>query len=190
MQTDFYGTIDDKKLILDFIFSETKYQVFDHYSEFGKELKRYFTTDEIFEKFDLENGGEYSVCFGLWNPLDGTKNIIRKVNLNPEKCNGHTFRFSSNGWGMQRLYFGGIKNEYLNQSTFMGFNEKGALAKDLFNPENEREANKLDWKLIRSDQRKLKNFIEKKIGTTNKIRGGTILINANRQIEANKIKIR
>ncbi|MDR2009755.1 MAG: hypothetical protein LBQ22_04665 [Bacteroidales bacterium] len=189
MQTDFYGTIDDKKMILDFIFSETNYDIFDHYSGFGEELNQYFSTNEILEKFDLEKGGQFAVCFGLWNPLDGTKIIARKIDLNPKSCNGHTFRFSSEGWGTQRLYFGGIQNEYLNQSTFMGFNEKGAIAKDLYLPETEREAHKLDWKLIRSDQRKLKNFIEKKIGTTNKIRGGTVLINANKLIETNKIKI-
>ncbi len=190
MQTDFYGTIADKTLILDFIFSETNYQVFDHYSELGQELQQYYSTNEILEKFDLEKGRQYAVNFGLWNPLDGTENIVRKIELNPEKCDGHTFRFSSEGWGIQRLYFGGIENVYLNRSTFMGLNEKGALNKDFFNPENEKEAHKLDWKLIRSDQRKLKSFIEKKIGTRNKFRGGTILINANQQIEANKIQIR
>ncbi|WP_114790420.1 hypothetical protein U0035_14170 [Niabella yanshanensis] len=190
MQTDFYGTAADKKLILDFIFDETNYQVFDHYSEPGQELKQYFSTNEIIEKFDLENGRQYAVCLSLWNSLDGSKNIIRKVDLNPEKCEGQTFRFSSNGWGVQQLYFGGIQNGYLNQSTFTGFNEKGALAKDLFNPEIEREAHKLDWTLIRFDQRKLKSFIDKEIATTNKIRRGIILMNANQEIENGKLKIR
>ena len=189
MQTDFYGTKDDKKTILDFIFSETNYLVFDHYSDFGSELIQYYSTEEIITKFDLEIGKQYAVCFGLWNSMDGMKNIVRKVNLNPKECNGHTFRFACNGWGVQNLYFGGIQNETLNRSTFMGFNEKGAIAKDLFNAENEREAHKLDWKLIISDQRKLKNFIEKKLGVEKHNRG-IILQNANKLIAENKISIR
>jgi len=189
MQTDFYGTKEDKKLILDFIFSETNYQVFDHYSDCGKELNQYFSTDEILKKFDLENGRQYAVTLGLWNSLDGTKNIVRRIELNPQKCDGHTFRYSSVGWGIQRLYFGGIQNGYLNQSEFMGFNEKGAIEKDLINPENEREAHKLDWKLIRSDQRKLKNYIEKKIGVEKHNRG-MILQNAYLLVLKNEIKIR
>ena len=189
MQTDFYGTKEDKKLILDFIFSETNYQVFDHYSDCGKELNQYFSTDEILKKFDLENGRQYAVTLGLWNSLDGTKNIVRRIELNPQKCDGHTFRYSSVGWGIQRLYFGGIQNGYLNQSEFMGFNEKGAIEKDLINPENEREAHKLDWKLICSNQRKLKNYIEKKIGVEKHNRG-MILQNANLLLLQNEIKIR
>jgi hypothetical protein len=87
------------------------------------------------------------------------------------------------------LYFAGVQNGYLNRSTFIGFNEKGALGKDLIKPENEREAHKLDWKLIRSDQRKLKNYIEKKIGVEKHNRG-MILQNANQLVLKNEIKIR
>ena len=189
MQTDFFGAKEDKKLILDFIFSETNYQVFDHYSDLGEELSQYFSTDEILKKIDLENDREYTANFGLWNPLDRTKNIVKRIELNPKKCNGHTFRYLSLGWGVQRLYFGGIQNGYLNQSTFMGFNEKGAIGKDLINPENEREAHKLDWKLIRSDQRKLKNYVEKKIGVEKHCQG-MILQNANLLVLKNEMKIR
>ncbi len=188
MQTEFYATIEDKKLILDFIFNETNYQVYDHYSSVGQELKQYFSTEQILKNFDLNNGGQYATCFGLWNPLDGTKNIIRKINLNPEVCDGYTFRFSSDGWGVQRLYLGGIQNEYLNPSMFIGFNEKGAIYKDLSLPENERSAQTLDWTLIRSDQRKLKNYIEKKIAATTKIGKIIILMNAQQQIENQSLK--
>ncbi|AZA91026.1 Uncharacterised protein [Chryseobacterium nakagawai] len=188
MQTDFFGTVEDKKLILDFIFSETNYLVFDHYSEFGEELKQYFSTSEILEKFDLENGKQNAVTFGLWNPLDKTKNIVRKVTLDPKYCNGHTFRYTSEGWGIQRLYFGGIQNGFLNASQFMGFNEKGAIAKDSIHPDHEQEAHQLDWKLIRSDQTKLKNYIEKKLGAEKHTRG-IILKNANQLITHYELKI-
>lgn len=151
---------------------------------------QYFSTSEILEKFDLENGGDYAVCFSLWNPLDGTKNIIKKVDLNPEKCNGHTFRYCTQGWGVQQLYLGGIQEEYLNSSRFLGFNEKGALAKDSYYCFTDSVAHKLDWKLIRSDQRKLKNYIEKKIGSINKNNKGVILHHANEEINDNKLKIR
>lgn len=189
MQTDFYGIKEDKKLILDFIFSETNYQVFDDYSNFGEELKRYLSTDEIFGKFDLENGKQYEVTFGLWNSLDGTQNILKRIELNPKYCDGHTFRYSSLGWGVQRLYFGGIQNGFLNPSEFIGFNEKGAISKDQINPVNKREAHTLDWKLIRSDQRKLKNYIEKKLGVEKHYRG-IILQNARQLLIKNEIKIR
>lgn len=189
MQTDFFGTVEDKKLLLDFIFSETNYLVFDHYSEFGEELQQYFSTAEILEKFDLENGSQYHVMLGLWNPSDKTKNIIRKVILDPKYCKGHSFRYTSSGWGIQRLYFGGIENGFLNASQCMGFNEKGALAKDFLNPACEKEAHQLDWKLIRSDQRILKNYIEKKLGVE-KHKRGIVLRNAHQRIINKELQIR
>ena len=189
MQTNFYATKEDKILILDFIFSETKYHIIDHYSEMGEELCQYKSTKEILEKFDLENGGQYSVCFSLWNPLDGTKDIIRKIDLNPQKCGGHTFRYSSDGWGTQKLYFGGIQNEILNISTFYGSNEKGAIERDLMNPESERIAHNLDWKLISSEQRKLKNFIEKKLSAEFKVKNYYILKNAYNSYQDKKFEI-
>ena len=189
MQTDFYGIKKDKECILDFIFSETNYLVFDHYSNPGEELKQYSSTKEIVENFDLENGKQYAVTFGLWNPQDGTKNIIQKVSLDPKYCDGHSFRFRSKGWGIQRLYFGGIQDEFINSSQFIGFNEKGAIEKDLLNADSEKEAHLLDWKLIRSDQRKLKNFIEKKMGVEKHFRG-IILENASYLISNQKLKIR
>lgn len=188
MQTNFYATREDKIAILDFIFAATDYQIYDHYSDAGEELKRYFSTAEIVEKFDLEKGGQYAVCLGLWNPADGTKNIARRIELDPKRCDGHTFRYASTGWGVQQLYFGGIQNIHLSLSLFKGFNEKGALVSDLINPENERAAHLLDWKLIRSDQLKLKNYIEKKLGVE-KHDGTIALPDACRRIRNDEIKL-
>jgi hypothetical protein len=116
MTYDFYADKTDKLSILDFILSETDLQVFDLSSAFGEEICEYKNTDEIAAKFDLANGDRFAVTFQLWTPRHKGKPALRKIDLDPKRCNGHTFRYSTDGWGMIQLYFGGIKNNILSQS--------------------------------------------------------------------------
>ena len=186
MQFNFFALYPDKISLLDYIFNDTGFRIFDHYSTYGQELKEYKSSHEIAQTFDLTNGRANSLQLALWNPNHGETNIVRRVDLNPKYCNGHTFRYSATGWSLQQLYFGGQSNNTLYYSTLQGFNEKGAIDKDTIN--SNRKAHLLNWTQIKSDQRRLKYFIETKLATR-KIGTSLILKSADEGLQSGSIKI-
>ena len=186
MQFNFFALYRDKISVLEYIFKETGFRIFDHYSTYGQELREYKSSLEIAESFDLNRGRANSVQLTLWDPIHGERNIVRKVDLDPEYCNGHTFRYAATGWSLQQLYFGGLSDNKLHYSTLQGFNEKGALEKDSLN--SNRTAHLLNWTKIKSDQRKMKYFIETKL-TTRKIGTSLILASADEELQKRIIKI-
>ena len=181
MTYDFFANKSDKINLLDFIFRETDLKIYDLASPYGQEISEYKTTDEIETKFDLENGGQSSATFQLWTPRFGGDIFFRKVDLNPKYCNGHTFRYSTDGWGLIQLYFGGQKDNVLFHSHIGHFNEKGALKWQDTNQVNG-SVDKWNWKIIEQTSRKLKNQIHnklatKKIGSYGVLQGADILSN-------------
>jgi hypothetical protein len=164
MNYNFFANRTDKLELLDFIFSETDLEIYDHSSRFGQEICKYKTASEIASKFDLENGGQFAVTFQLWTPRHKGMPIFRKIDLDPNRCNGHTFRYSTDGWGLIQLYFGGLSNSQLNHSHIGHFNEKGALKWEQTNRFNGHVSD-WDWTEIQITSRKLKHQIHNKMAT-------------------------
>ncbi len=164
MTYDFFADKTDKIEILDFIFKDTDLQVYDLGSQYGKEICQYKTVDEITSKFDLHNGNKFAVTFQLWTPRHKGKPLFRKIDLDPKNCNGHTFRYSTDGWGLIHLYFGGLENNELNQSHIGHFNEKEALKWEGTNKVNGL-VSLWDWAEIQSTSRKLKYQIHNRLAT-------------------------
>ena len=158
MNYNFYADKIDKIAVIDFIFNETDLQIYDLGSPYGQEICKYKSTTEITEKFDLTNGDKFGITFNLWTPRHKGKILFRKIDLDPKRCNGHTFRYSTDGWGLIQLYFGGIQNNGLNQSHIGHFNEKGALKWEKTNSFNGR-IDQWDWTEIQKTSRNLKNRI-------------------------------
>lgn len=185
MNYNFYAGKKDKLEILEFIFEETDLKVYDLDSPYGKEICEYKSADEIASKFDLNKGDKFALTFQLWSPKHEGKPIFRKIKLDPKRCNGHTFRYSTDGWGMIQLYFGGIKNHSLNQSHIGHFNEKGALRNKLSNHFNGK-VDQWNWKEISKTSRKLKYQIHSKFAI-DKIGSVGIMKEAN-ELGNNKIE--
>ena len=182
MTYDFFATKSDKINLLDFIFRETDLKIYDLASSYGQEISEYKTTDEIATKFDLENEGHLSPTFQLWTQRFGGDIFFRKVDLNPKYCNGHTFRYSTDGWGLIQLYFGGHKDNVLFHSHIGHFNEKGALKWQDTNKVID-NVDKWNWKIIEQTSRQLKNQIHnklaaKKIGRYGVLQGADLLSNS------------
>jgi hypothetical protein len=131
MTYDFFANKTDKLEILDFIFKETDLKIYDLGSPYGLEICEYKSVNDIDSKFDLDNGDKFAMNFQLWTPRHKGKPVFRKINLDPKHCNGHTFRYSTDGWGLIQLYFGGLKNNELNQSHIGHFTEKEALKNEI-----------------------------------------------------------
>jgi hypothetical protein len=187
MTYDFFADKTDKLEILEFIFKETDLHIYDLTSPFGQEICEYKTLDEIISKFDLVNGDKFAVTFQLWSPRHKGKPFFRKIDLDPKRCNGQTFRYSTDGWGLIQLYFGGLKNNELNQSHIGHLNEKEALkleGANLFNG----LANAWNWTEIKVTSRKMKYHIHNKLAMR-RIGSLDILTEADR-LELQGIKLR
>ncbi|MFZ1632245.1 MAG: hypothetical protein WAT43_00120 [Chitinophagales bacterium] len=162
MNYNFYANKEDKLEIFEFIFKETDLHIYDLSSAHEQQICQYKTVEEISSKFDLVNGGKYETTFQLWSPRHKGKPIFRKINLDPKRCNGHTYRYTTDGWGLIQLYFGGIRNGELYQSHIGHFNEKGALKWEGTNKTNGL-VNLWDWTEIQVTSRKLKYYIHNKL---------------------------
>jgi hypothetical protein len=166
MTYNFFADKADKLEILEFIFKETDLQVYDLSSPYGQEICQYKTVDEIASKFDLVSGGKFAVTFQLWTPRHKGKLLFRKIDLDPTYCNGHSFRYSTDGWGLIQLYFGGLKNNELNQSHLGHFNEGEALKNEKSTTFNEK-VNDWEWNEIKITSRKLRHYIHYNMATRN-----------------------
>lgn len=181
MTYDFFATKSDKINLLDFLFKETDLKIYDLASTYGQEISEYKSTEEIVSKFDLDNGGQSSLTFQLWTQRFGGDILFRKIDLNPKYCNGNTFRYSTDGWGLIQLYFGGQKDSFLFPSHIGHFSEIGALNWEDTNRFNGK-VDKWNWKEIEQTSRKLKNQIHnktavRKIGSYGILPGADTLTN-------------
>ncbi|MBS1522362.1 MAG: hypothetical protein JST50_15285 [Bacteroidetes bacterium] len=177
----FLLTKSDKVEILKFIFAETDLRIFDLSSEYGQKVSEYNSLEEITNKFDLVNGDKFACTFHLWSSLFDGEVIFNRVDLNPKSCNGHTFRYDTNGWGLIQLFFGGLRNNLLYNSHIGHFNKAGAFAREGI-PKFMGRADQWNWKEIEKASRKLKSQIQKlsitKIGAFDILPGAQDLINA------------
>lgn len=184
MTYDFFAAKADKIDVLNFIFEETDLQIFDLSSPYGQKVSEYKSIGEIAAKFNLHEE-TFGLTFQMWSPGFKVEPIFEKVDLNSKKCQGHTFRYSTVGWGLIQLYFGGADTsfnlKYLHRSHIGHFNQKGALARHNL-PSNSYmgDANKWNWPEIEKTSRKLKYQIHnklavKKMGSNGVLKGAEIL---------------
>lgn len=162
MNYNFYASKNDKIEILEFILNDMDLCLYDLGSVYGQEICKYKIVDEITSKFDLENGRDFALTFQLWSPRHGGKPIFRKIDLNPNYCEGHTFRYSTEGWGLIQLYFGGLENHQLSKSNIGHLTEKRAFIKESTNSVNGK-VSVWDWKEIHVTSRKIKYQIHNKM---------------------------
>ena len=179
MRYDFYADQTDKLTLLDFIFNETDLHVFDSSSPYGQNISQYKSAKEVSARFDLVNGDKFAVTFQLWTPRHKGEPAFRKIDLEPKRCNGHTFRYSTDGWGMIQLNFGGVKNNILSLSHIGHFSEKDA-AKWQGTNKFSGDIDNWDWKEVQATSKKLKQFIQsklavKKFGSTDVLLGASKL---------------
>ena len=122
---DFYATIEDHKTILNYLFEAKDCEVYELSSDPEKPLNQFFSTDEVLNEFNRThtNGKKLSsIYLQIFVSDCGYEFKPTKVILNPEKCNGFTYRFSADQFGLIQLYLEaptkkGLKNSHTNHNT-------------------------------------------------------------------------
>ena len=162
MYYDFYAASQDTKKVFDFIFNELDLTAYLAYSDLGQEMKSYNSTNGIFENFSFADINEKSINFQLWTPRFEGDLVIRKIDLDPKRCKGHTFRYTAEGWGLIQFYCGVLNNK-LHFSHLGHQSIRRAITwQDTNNKLGSVE--KWNWKEVETTGRKIKYFIQKKLG--------------------------
>ncbi|KUG08179.1 hypothetical protein [Solirubrum puertoriconensis] len=162
MNYNFFASKTDKLALLDYLFTETDLRLYELSSAFGTEVKAYISTTAVVADYDLKYGSQYAACFKLWSPRFGATPNFRRIELNPQSCQGHTFRYATEGWGLIQLYFGGQQNGVLAQSQLGHFNEKGALAREDTYRSRLGLVAAWNWPEINATSHKLKHLLHSK----------------------------
>lgn len=157
MNFDFYSEQADRASILDFIFKETNWEIYDLSSENGGYIRKYKSIDEIETRIKVDKGTSH---FQLYSSDFGGKVSMRKIALNPKQSNGHTFRYATEGLGLIQLYFGKMEDNKFEHSHIGHNSEKRAGSLSAANP-NLNDASQWNWKEIESASAKLMNKIKR-----------------------------
>src|SRR5262245_30214039 len=100
---DFYATSEDHEGLLSWLFAEATCHVYELGSDFEKPLRRFESPEEVLREFDriYPNGEPWrEVHLQLYVIGAGPKFEPRRVALNPKACNGASFRYAADGWGL------------------------------------------------------------------------------------------
>ena len=122
---DFYAVPEDHEQLLDWLLREGTCRIFELSSEFEMPLREFCTVKDVVSEFSrtYSNGDKWNtVHLQLYVLGAGPPFVPRRVPLDPRSCNGATFRFVAEGWGLVQLYLGalgkgGVKDSHTNHNS-------------------------------------------------------------------------
>lgn len=104
MQTSQQISLEQLNEIVAAIFAQGPVVVRQAYSEFGCVTKEFADANALLDELH-DQPGDRDVCrqYTLYYPEAKGHTHERRIDLKPEACNGHTFRFCQEGWGLIQL---------------------------------------------------------------------------------------
>ncbi len=161
---DFYATVEDHEGLLLWLFAEGTCQVYELASDFGQPLKQFESAAAVLRQFERRYaGGERwkQVLLQLYVIGAGPQFRSRRVTLDPKACDGATFRFEAEGWGLVQLYLASATPDALEASHTNHNSQKRADAWAPTYPEYDGPS-KWDFKRITSFSSRLNREIRKR----------------------------
>ena len=90
--------------LVDSIYQLEQPEMLSANSEFGKELEQFSSAAEVKARIArCVDEGTFFYSFAVCYPSSEGRIETDLVSLNPEYCQGHTFRYSAGGWGAIQL---------------------------------------------------------------------------------------
>ena len=166
---DFFAVESDQRAVLAFLFGETDARVFESYSEFGAPLREFKSVEEVAGAFTLgtdAHGNGHAVLLQLWSPSVMSSLDIERVNLDPQHCDGHTYRHRIGGAGLIQLYFGGVKDKVITMSHLGHQSQTRASAWGV--------SGGVDWEALTKLSSKIRYHIARRLGKV-KVPGRPVL---------------
>ncbi|MDB5390482.1 MAG: hypothetical protein JWM11_6128 [Planctomycetaceae bacterium] len=153
----YYGLKEDIREVVRFIQSETDFQIYESYSEFDTEIRRFPTFEDLETGFKLghdKHGRGIAVNLVLWSPSAMPHLEIQRINL---RIPNHTFRYRALGIGLIHWHLGGVHDE-----DFISATDYRHWSKPLQRHLATGEAETVDWPLLNRFSGRVQRFIQKK----------------------------
>jgi hypothetical protein len=166
---NFFAAESDQKAVTEFLFSSTDVRVFESYSEFGRDLREFHSTDDLASAFPLGTdpfGNGSAILLQLWSQSVMRELTITRFALNPDACNGHTFRHRMDGGALMQMYFGGVHNRVVTVSHFGHQSQARAQNWDVDDG--------IDWKALNKLSNRIQYHVRKRLAGA-KVRGCPVL---------------
>jgi hypothetical protein len=159
MRADFFP-------VLTYVFKQSACRVFESYSPPSEEIAEFKSIEDLLARYPVGvcRGSGPSVLLQLVPPSASHQFSIRRISLQPELCDGHTFRYAVEGWGLINLHLGGIGPQGLVNSH-SNHNTEARARKWL---ETHRELGPIElwnWQEITAVSSALNRFIRIKLAT-------------------------
>lgn len=133
---------------------------YEDYSTFDSDLKKYENAELVLEAIEQAiQTNTHSVNFAVYYPDAQGYFIKEKRKLNPEKCNGATFRYIASGWGLVHLQID-LRAKPIAIVRVAVNSEKRAQASASTYPEF-KDPSEWDWKYIESQARRIIRVLRK-----------------------------
>jgi len=104
MQTTQHISLAQLEEVVEAVFSQGPVIVRQAYSNFGCNTREFADPKALLDDFHYETGvGDVFRQYAIYYPEAKGHTHERRIELKPESCNGHTFRFCQEGWGLIQL---------------------------------------------------------------------------------------
>ncbi len=164
---DFYAVNEDITRVIDFVL-DSGYVVYETYSGFDQELRQFSSAPEVWAAYEEKDffPGVHAMLLSLLHKSVAGKVLVRRIDLVPESCNGHTFRYCVEGWGLMNLHFGGICHGKIITSSHFGHNSEKRAQKWQFTYPEYGATSAWDWKEIAKLSRSIQYQIKNKLSAS------------------------
>jgi hypothetical protein len=162
MNYKFFAYQQDFEEISRYLLEELRLSIFQSYSDPEQPLKEFRSVEELINEINTQG---YPLQLVLWKKAFGFDYKINRIELNPKYCNGKTFRYRIDGWGLILLQVNGPKGNSLEASSISHNSEKRATAWESTNT-GLGKVKEVSWKEINSTSSKLKYYIGNKLAKT------------------------
>jgi hypothetical protein len=125
-QTTFYAARLDEVDVLRFVLDETDCHVYESYSRYDQELRRFISLEEAQDALAIGSdrpADSRTALLDLWSPATGGEVSMRRYSL---KLRDASFRYEITGWGLFRLQLGGAGDGVVEDSWFAHNTQKRA----------------------------------------------------------------
>lgn len=150
-------TIDKNRLyeLFDFIFSDSSVQVYESYSQMEEKTVQINDKNGFniyFQKAISENAK--NLGFVIYYPESKGSIFFSKIKLNPDQCNGKTYRYRTDGWGLIAVHLDVLNKDSEIVCSVSANSEKRATNWKSINPEFG-DPDLWKWKIVESKTRSI-----------------------------------
>ena len=111
---NFYATLEDHEELLTWLLADGACEIYELASDFGQPLRRFRSAAEVRAQLERRypGGGQWrTVYLQLYVLGAGPPFVPKRVALDPDECDGATFRDEAEGWGLVQLYLGALAED-------------------------------------------------------------------------------